>query len=77
MDQLVFSPPLYALDPPLAQSSRGRVGKLAQQCRMNGLRPRNRSTFDSCAQSLHRFLNFGQLWHFSLDSPQKTLARST
>jgi hypothetical protein len=44
---------------------------------MNGLRPRNRSTFDSCAQSLHRFLNFGQLWHFSLDSPQKTLARST
>jgi hypothetical protein len=77
MNELVLSTPFYTLDPLLAQSSRSRVGKLALERRVNGLCIGYRSTFDSCAQPLHRFFNFWQLRHFSLDSPQKTLARRT
>jgi hypothetical protein len=56
--ELMLSSPLYASDSALAQSSRCRVGKLANDGGMKCLRFRYGLAFNGGAKALHCFFNF-------------------
>jgi hypothetical protein len=74
MHQLMLASSLDSNDLQLTQSSRCGVGKLSKNGGMKRLCSRDRLTFDSAFQALHRFFNFGQLGHVpSYDSTKRHL----
>jgi len=77
MDELVLASSLHTNDLLLAQSSRGRVGKLSRDGWMECSSSRDGLSFNGCTQPLHRFFDFGKFGHSLFSLREKKHLRTT